>query len=73
VVRAAFGQRRKTLLNALSGGLGLPREQVEAGLRNAGIDPQRRGETLTLEEFIVLSRWLLGDVQTAREKSSAEG
>jgi 16S rRNA (adenine1518-N6/adenine1519-N6)-dimethyltransferase len=73
VVRAAFGQRRKTLLNALSGGLGLPREQVETVLRNAGIDPQRRGETLTLEEFIALSRWLLDDVQTAREKPSAEG
>jgi len=73
VVRAAFGQRRKTLLNALSGGLGLPREQVETALRNAGIDPQRRGETLTLEEFIVLSRWLLGDVLTTREKPSAEG
>jgi 16S rRNA (adenine1518-N6/adenine1519-N6)-dimethyltransferase len=73
VVRAAFGQRRKTLLNALSGGLGLPREQVETVLRNAGIAPQRRGETLTLEEFIVLSRWLLGDVQVTREKPSVEG
>ncbi len=73
VVRAAFGQRRKTLLNALSGGLGLPREQVETVLRNAGIDPQRRGETLTLEEFIALSRWLLGDVQVTREKPSVEG
>jgi 16S rRNA (adenine1518-N6/adenine1519-N6)-dimethyltransferase len=73
VVRAAFGQRRKTLLNALSGGLGLPREQVETVLRNAGIAPQRRGETLTLEEFIALSRWLLGDVQVTREKPSVEG
>jgi 16S rRNA (adenine1518-N6/adenine1519-N6)-dimethyltransferase len=73
VVRAAFGQRRKTLLNALGGGLGLPREQVETVLRNAGIAPQRRGETLTLEEFIALSRWLLGDVQVTREKPSVEG
>jgi 16S rRNA (adenine1518-N6/adenine1519-N6)-dimethyltransferase len=59
VVRAAFGQRRKTLLNALSGGLGLPRERVESALRETGIDPQRRGETLSLEEFLVLSRALL--------------
>lgn len=58
VVRAAFGQRRKTLLNALSGGLNLPREQVESLLQQAGIDPQRRGETLSLEEFITLTRCL---------------
>ncbi|MCS6830660.1 MAG: 16S rRNA (adenine(1518)-N(6)/adenine(1519)-N(6))-dimethyltransferase RsmA [Armatimonadota bacterium] len=59
VVRAAFGQRRKTLLNALSGGLGLSREWVESALRETGIDPQRRGETLSLEEFIGLSRAVL--------------
>ncbi len=59
VVRAAFGQRRKTLLNALSGGLGLPRERVESALRETNIDPQRRGETLSLEEFIALSGALL--------------
>lgn len=58
VVRAAFGQRRKTLLNALSGGLGLPREHVEDALRKASIEPQRRGETLSLEEFILLSKSL---------------
>jgi len=58
VVRAAFGQRRKTLLNALSGGLGLSREQVETGLREAGIETQRRGETLSLEEFIRLAEYL---------------
>ncbi len=59
VVRAAFGQRRKTLLNALSGGLGLPRERVESALRETNINPQRRGETLSLEEFIALSGALL--------------
>ncbi|MEJ5250755.1 MAG: 16S rRNA (adenine(1518)-N(6)/adenine(1519)-N(6))-dimethyltransferase RsmA [Armatimonadota bacterium] len=58
VVRAAFAQRRKTLLNTLSGGLNLPREQVERTLREVGIDPQRRGETLSLEEFITLTRAL---------------
>lgn len=58
VVRAAFGQRRKTLLNALSGGLGLPRERVERALREASIEPQRRGENLSLEEFILLSKSL---------------
>ena len=50
VVRAAFGQRRKTLANALRGG-GLPKEQVRAAMERAQMDPQRRGETLSLEEF----------------------
>lgn len=50
VVKAAFGQRRKTLANALKGG-GLPKEQVRDAMERAGIDPTRRGETLTLAEF----------------------
>jgi 16S rRNA (adenine1518-N6/adenine1519-N6)-dimethyltransferase len=53
-VRAAFGQRRKTLANACAGLL-QGKEQVEGLLRQQGIDPQRRGETLTLDEFIRLA------------------
>ncbi len=58
VVRAAFGQRRKALLNALSGdpALGWDREQAAAALAAAAIDPGRRGETLSLEEFARLAR-----------------
>ncbi len=53
VVRAAFGQRRKSLLNALSGdpSLGWTRDQAAAALERAGIDPLRRGEELGIEEF----------------------
>ncbi len=54
VVKAAFGQRRKTLMNALKGG-GFPKEAVRDALETAGIDPTRRGETLTLAEFGRLS------------------
>ena len=50
VVKAAFGQRRKTLMNALKGG-GFQKETVRDALEQSGIDPTRRGETLTLEEF----------------------
>ena len=50
VVRAAFGQRRKTLLNSLIGA-GFQREAVVKALEVAGIEPARRAETLTLEEF----------------------
>lgn len=53
VVRAAFGKRRKTLLNALADApdLGLTKSQVDEALAAAGIDPTRRGETLDLPEF----------------------
>ncbi len=51
VVGAAFRYRRKTLARALQEGLGLDPRQSAAALAAAGIDPQRRGETLTLLEF----------------------
>lgn len=52
VVKASFGQRRKTLLNALaSGNLGKSKEELRAVLAKNGIDENRRGETLSLEEF----------------------
>ncbi|MBI4277168.1 MAG: 16S rRNA (adenine(1518)-N(6)/adenine(1519)-N(6))-dimethyltransferase RsmA [Armatimonadetes bacterium] len=59
VVRAAFGQRRKTLRNALRAvDATITAEQVEAACRAAGVDPGRRGETLSLEEFAALARVL---------------
>lgn len=56
VVKAAFGQRRKTLRNALLGGLGINKEDLEVILVKANIQGSRRGETLSLEEFAELSR-----------------
>lgn len=58
VVRAAFGQRRKTLVNALSAQFQRSRGEVESLLRRAGLDPMRRGETLSVEEFLHLTRRL---------------
>lgn len=55
VVRAAFGQRRKTLLNSLTGsGLADKETWIEI-LLQAGIDPVRRGETLSMDEFAQLA------------------
>jgi 16S rRNA (adenine1518-N6/adenine1519-N6)-dimethyltransferase len=54
VLRAAFGQRRKTLGNALTNWLGRDRKEIEGCLRFAGIDPVRRGETLGVQEFLSL-------------------
>ena len=54
-VKASFGQRRKTLLNAL-GGLGfLTKDEIKEVLAAANIDEKRRGETLTIEEFANLA------------------
>jgi 16S rRNA (adenine1518-N6/adenine1519-N6)-dimethyltransferase len=58
-IRAAFGERRKTLANALASGLHLPREAVQAAAEAVGISPQERGERLTLEEFQRLADALL--------------
>lgn len=51
LVRAAFGQRRKTAANSIAAGLGIPRPQVTAALETAGLDPRVRPEQLTLEDF----------------------
>jgi 16S rRNA (adenine1518-N6/adenine1519-N6)-dimethyltransferase len=56
VVRAGFGQRRKMLRNALSAGLGMTPVQVERALGQAGIDPRRRAETLSLDEWAEVTR-----------------
>jgi 16S rRNA (adenine1518-N6/adenine1519-N6)-dimethyltransferase len=51
VIKAGFSQKRKTLRNALSGGLQIAPGAAEDLLARAGIDPQRRAETLGLEEW----------------------
>lgn len=55
VVKAAFGQRRKTLLNSIASMGNLTKDMVKEALEEAGIDPKRRGETLSLDEFANLS------------------
>ena len=55
VTDVAFGQRRKTLRAALKNWAGGP-EASEALLSAAGIDPTRRGETLSIDEFVELGR-----------------
>ena len=73
VVRAAFGQRRKVLRNALAGPrpggwTPLTPAEAEQACRRAGIDPRRRGETLTVEEFAALA-----DAVKKREDGSGGG
>lgn len=58
VVKAAFSQRRKTAVNGLSGGLGLPKSAVLSALTACGAQEHSRAEELTLEQFAALSRSL---------------
>lgn len=55
IVKAAFGQRRKTLLNSLSSMGILEKPKISEVLSLSGIDEKRRGETLSLDEFAKLS------------------
>ena len=55
VVRAAFNQRRKTLANALSAGLGAPKEQIAAAIAAVGLPETVRGEALSIAQFAALS------------------
>jgi len=56
VARAGFAQSRKQLRNTLTRNLSLPAERVIAGLEAAGIDGQRRAETLSVQEWVDLSK-----------------
>jgi len=51
LAKAGFSQKRKTLRNSLSAGMRKPPAEIESMLRAAGIDPMRRAETLSLEEW----------------------
>lgn len=55
LIRAAFEQRRKTLVNALNGKAGISKEQIAQAITNIGLDVNIRGERLGIEEFARLS------------------
>jgi 16S rRNA (adenine1518-N6/adenine1519-N6)-dimethyltransferase len=55
LIKAGFTQKRKTLRNSLSSGLHISPMAAADLLTSAGIDPQRRAETLSIEEWQVLS------------------
>lgn len=65
VVRAAFGQRRKTLVNAISSSTFVPfsKEQTADALSRLGFSPSIRGEKLTVRDFAALADTLAGSAQ----------
>lgn len=54
IVKASFGQRRKTLPNALSAGLSKPKDEINKYLTKAGIPLNYRAEQLTMEQFAAI-------------------
>ena len=63
IVRAAFNQRRKTLMNALSNGLSgrFSKEQLAAAFAECGLDERIRGEALSIRQFAALANALAGE------------
>ena len=55
LIKAGFSQKRKTLRNSLSSGLSIPPTNAADLLARSGIDPQRRAETLSIDEWRTLS------------------
>ena len=59
IVRAGFAQRRKQLRNALAAELALPAGEVAQALSKAGVNPKRRAQTLSIEEWARVWREIL--------------
>lgn len=55
MVKSAFAQRRKTILNSLSHGMGIEKEKITLAIENAGLPLTARAEALTMEELVNLS------------------
>ncbi len=55
VVRGGFAQRRKQLHNSLAASLGLDRAWIKGRLKEAGVEPRRRAQTLSVDEWISIA------------------
>lgn len=63
VVKAGFSEKRKKLVNSLSGGLDVPKDQLDVALQALGVHPDSRSQELTLEDW---HRVALGVAKLAR-------
>ncbi len=69
VIKASFGQRRKTLANSVSGGLGFTKDEVFSALEKCSLAPTARAEELSLDDFAALCA-ALAKIQQSRNNSS---
>lgn len=67
VIKSGFGQRRKTLHNSLSGIYGMTKEEIFEVLTAVSIDPIRRAETLSIEEFAKIAN----EIDASRELANS--
>ena len=58
LIRAAFAMRRKTLANNLAGAFGISKENAVKAIEQAGFSASVRGETLSVDDFVKLSRFI---------------
>jgi 16S rRNA (adenine1518-N6/adenine1519-N6)-dimethyltransferase len=72
IVRAGFSQKRKQVANSIAARLGLSKTEVEAWLRRAGVDPDRRAQTLSVDEWVAMTKAAPplpeGDTSTTRRR-----
>ena len=61
LIHAGFAEKRKQIHNSLTRHLSAPRETISRWLSDAGIDPMRRAQTLSLEEWLHLTRVAMAD------------
>ena len=54
IVKAAFAQRRKTVVNSVSSSLGIPKAQIISALEQSGLDANIRAEKLSMDDFAKL-------------------
>jgi 16S rRNA (adenine1518-N6/adenine1519-N6)-dimethyltransferase len=71
VAEAVLMQRRKTITNALHIRFGLPKGLLAELLQSCGIDPERRGETLSIHELAQLAENLRQNLPTKRKRDGA--
>lgn len=55
MVKSAFAQRRKTILNSVSSGMGIEKEKLALAIEKSGLSPTARAEALSMEELVTLS------------------
>lgn len=55
MIKSAFAQRRKTILNSVSSGMGISKESLSIAIERAGLSPTARAEALTMEQLTSLS------------------
>ena len=71
-VKASFAQRRKTLQNSLASAGGFDKERIKVILETAGIDPRRRAETLSVEEFVRITNGISNEQEKRDLKKDNE-